>query len=209
MNFHIVSIFPDVFKPYINESLLKRAQKNKLIKFSFYNPRDYTKDKHKKVDDKPFGGGPGMVMRAEPLVKAALKAKGKKQKVKTIILSPRGKVFSTTEAEKLKKYNDIIFICGRYEGIDARVKKILKADEYSIGPYTLTGGELPAMVMIDAVARRIPGVLGSAESIEERRIAGKDVYTRPREIIYKGKKYKVPKVLISGNHKNIEGFRGG
>lgn len=207
MNFHIISIFPESFTSYINESILKRAQKNKLIKFSFYNPRNFTKDKHKKVDNKQYGGGPGMVMGVQPIISAVTKAKGNKKNVRVIILSPRGKQFNTKIADKLKAYKNIIFICGRYEGIDARVKKILKAEEISIGPYILTGGELPALIMIDAISRRIPGVLGSSQSIEEKRIAGSDIYTRPQEIIYKKKKYKVPKVLISGNHKNIENFR--
>jgi len=132
--------------------------------------------------------------------------KGKKN-VPVYIFSPSGGEFNNTLAEKLTKAKDIVLISGRYEGIDARVKKILKAKELSIGNYTLTGGELPAMVVMDAVARRIRGVLGSDESVEERRIAGKDVYTRPATIVYKGKKYNVPKVLQSGNHSKIDTFR--
>jgi tRNA (guanine37-N1)-methyltransferase len=153
------------------------------------------------------GGGPGMVMKAEPILKAVQKARGKKTGIPIYIFSPSGGEFSNIIAEKLTKVKDIILISGRYEGIDARVKKIVKAKELSIGNYTLTGGELPALVVLDAVARRIKGALGSDDSVEERRIAGKDVYTRPAEILYKGKKHKVPKVLQSGNHAQIDSFR--
>jgi len=198
-----------MFDSYLNESILARAIKNKKIVFKFYNPRDFTKDKHRKVDDKPYGGGPGMVMQAEPILLAVKKALSNKKKAKVIIFSPSGKKFTNQYASDLsKKYKDIILITGRYEGIDARVKKILKAEDVSIGDYVLTGGELPAMVLADAVSRQIDGVLGSNESIEEKRVAGKEVYTRPEVFIYKGKKYRVPKVLLSGHHKNIEKYRG-
>jgi len=209
ITFHIITIFPEMFDSYLNESILARAIKNKKIVFKFYNPRDFTKDKHRKVDDKPYGGGPGMVMQAEPILLAVKKALSNKKKAKVIIFSPSGKKFTNQYASDLsKKYKDIILITGRYEGIDARVKKILKAEDVSIGDYVLTGGELPAMVLADAVSRQIDGVLGSNESIEEKRVAGKEVYTRPEVFIYKGKKYRVPKVLLSGHHKNIEKYRG-
>ena len=207
MNFHIITIFPKSFKSYINESILKRAQKKNLIHFSFYNPRDYTKDKHKKVDGRSYGGGPGMVLQAEPIILATHAAIKKNKRSKIIILSPRGKEFTTKEAQTLTKYKDIVLICGRYEGIDARVKKVLKATELSIGPYTLTGGELPAMVLMDAVSRRIPGVIGKEKSIEEKRIAGRNVYTRPQSIFYKKKRFMVPQVLLSGHHEKIDAFR--
>ncbi len=201
---------------------MKRAQEKKLLSFSFYNPRDFVTGKHRKVwpdgnvssqvDDRPYGGGPGMVLRAEPILRAFSKARSSKlvaQSVEVILLSPSGKQFTNAEAEKLSKKKNIIFISGRYEGIDARVKKILKAKEYSVGPYVLTGGELPALTMIDAISRRIPGVLGKLESLEENRISTSEIYTRPEVLVWQKKKYKVPKVLLEGNHKKIEEWKRG
>ena len=208
MTFHIITIFPEMFRSYVDESILLRAQKKKLIGIKLYNPRDFTKDKHRSVDDKPYGGGPGMVMQAEPILSAVAKARGRKKNVKVIMFSPGGKQFTNAYAKNLsKKYTDVILIVGRYEGIDTRVKKALRAEEVSIGPYVLTGGEVPAMVVVDAVSRQIPGVLGHAESLEEKRIASSEMYTRPEAIKYKGKNYKVPKVLLSGDHKKIEEWR--
>ncbi len=208
MTFHIITIFPEMFRSYVDESILARAQKKKLINIKVYNPRDFTKDKHRSVDDKPYGGGPGMVMQAEPILKAALKARGRKKNVKVIMFSPSGKQFTNAYARALnKKYKDVILISGRYEGIDSRVKKALRAEEVSIGPYVLTGGEVPAMIVVDAVSRQIPGVLGHAESLEEKRVASSEMYTRPEVIKHKGKNYKVPKVLLSGDHKRIEEWR--
>ncbi|MBI5079370.1 tRNA (guanosine(37)-N1)-methyltransferase TrmD [Candidatus Wolfebacteria bacterium] len=234
MRFDIITIFPEIFDSYLNESILKRAQKNKLIDIKIHNLRDFTKDKHHKVDDRPFGGGPGMVMKVEPLIKALssiLKSKisvkgvkSKKSKIKVILFTPGGKQFDNKMAARLaENYNQLILICGRYEGIDARTEKIiknsclpvgmgkLKIENLSIGPYVLTGGELPAMVLIDSVSRRIPGVLGKNESIEEKRQGiGVPVYTRPEEFVYPpagGKKYLVPKILLSGDHKKIEEWR--
>jgi tRNA (guanine37-N1)-methyltransferase len=208
MNFHIITLFPEAFDSYLNESILARAIKDKKIKVKFYNPRDFVKDKKTRVDAKPYGGGPGMVIKAEPVIKAIAKAKGKKTKVKIIFLSPSGKQFDNPYAKKLTKgYKDIIIISGHYEGIDARVKKIFKAEDVSIGSYVLTGGELPAMIMIDVISRQIKGVLGNIESLEESRVSSPDVYTRPEEFIYKKKKYKVPKVLLSGHHKEIEDWK--
>lgn len=221
MNFHIVSIFPDLVASYLSESILARAIKEKKIKVYFYNPRDFAlasksqKGKEKpylRVDDKPYGGGPGMVMEALPILKAVKKAKSKikSRKVKTIFFAPGGEKFDTNYAKAVsKKYSDIILICGRYEGIDARVKKILKAQEVSVGDYVLTGGEIPAMILIDSISRQIEGVLGNFDSREEERIASSEVYTRPEVLEWQGKKYKVPKVLLSGNHKKIEEWRGG
>ena len=228
MNFHMVTLFPHIFDSYINESILARAQKEGKIKFSFYNPRDYatpTKASKKRekegeadlkpylrVDDKPYGGGPGMVMQAEPMIKAveaALK-KIKSKRVKIIFLSPAGKQFDTEYAKNItKKYTDILIICGRYEGIDSRVKKIFKAEDISVGPFVLTGGELPAMIIADCVARQIEGVLGNFDSREEERISSSEMYTRPEVLIYKKKKYKVPAVLLSGDHKKIDEWRTG
>ena len=217
MTFHIITLFPEMFDSYLNESILARAKKAGKIDFRFYNPRDYAEIKNQRVekpyrhiDDKPYGGGPGMVMKPEPVVKAievALK-KIKSKKVKTVFFSPNGKQFDTDYAKTAaKKFTEIIFICGRYEGIDARVKKIFKAEEISVGPYVLTGGELPAMIMIDSISRQIKGVLGDIASLEESRIASPDVYTRPAEIKYTGKKYSVPKILLTGHHANIDEWK--
>ena len=194
---------------YISESILKRAGEKKILNFEVKNIREYSKDKHRKTDERPYGGGPGMVMTAEPILNAFGKLKMKKGgKVKVIQLSPSGKMFTNAVAAKFaKSYSDIVFICGRYEGVDDRVRKILKADEYSVGDYTVTGGELPALIMTDAIARQIPGVLGKGESVEETRIASPRTYTRPETLVYKGKKYKVPKVLTQGDHKKIEAWR--
>lgn len=207
MNFHIITLFPDSFSSYLNESIIARAIKTKKIKVNFYNPRDFT-DKKRQVDDKPYGGGPGMVIKAEPVIKAIAKAIGRKKKIKIIFLSPSGKQFNNIYAKEIsKKYNDIVIISGHYEGIDARVKKIFKTEDITIGPYVLTGGELPAMIIIDSVTRQIKDVLGDEESLEENRNASEEVYTRPEFLKYKNKKYKVPEVLLSGNHKDIEEWR--
>jgi len=219
MVFHLVTIFPEAIKGYFESSILKRAQKKKLIKIKFYNPRDFAKDKHKKVDDKPFGGGPGMVMKVEPIAKAISSAISNfqfsisKKKSKIILLSPTGKQFTQKMArEWAKKYKNIILISGHYEGIVARLKKIienwkLEIENLSIGPYVLTGGELAAGIIVDAVSRHIPDVLGKKGSLEEKRGLGIPVYTRPEIFKYRGKKYRVPKVLLSGNHKKIEEWR--
>ena len=194
MTFHIITLFPNSFDSYLSESILKRAQEDKKISIKFYNPRDFTKGTSyadRRVDDKPYGGGPGMVIEAMPVIKAIDKAVGKKTKkraVKIIFFSPSGRTLDTSYAKTAaKKYTDIVFVCGRYEGIDARVKKAFKMEEISVGPFVLTGGELPAMVMIDTVSRQIEGVLGDINSLEENRTAAPDVYTRPEVIEYKGK----------------------
>ncbi|MBI3632298.1 MAG: tRNA (guanosine(37)-N1)-methyltransferase TrmD [Candidatus Vogelbacteria bacterium] len=207
MTFHIVTIFPEAFESYLNSSILKRAIENKIILIKFYNPRDFTKDKHRKVDDRPYGGGPGMVMYALPIITAVEKIKKTKPKAKVILFSAQGGQFTNVLAQKVSSVKDIILICGHYEGIDARVTKVLKADEVSIGPYILTGGELPAMVLVDSISRQISGVLGKEESVEEGRVASPEVYTRPEILEYKKKKYRVPKVLLSGNHKKIEEYK--
>jgi len=195
--------------------MLWRAQKEKKIKVHFYNPRDYSLDKHRKVDGRPYGGGPGMVMQVEPILRAvsAAQKKVKGAKTKIVITSPAGKTFDNKMAENLsRKYLHIIIICGHYEGIDARVKKILKATKISIGPYVLTGGELPALVMIDSIARRISGVLGNDVSLEEKRVSSSETYTRPEIYKLKGptgqiKSYKVPKILLSGHHAEIDEWK--
>jgi len=209
MRFHIVSLFPGAFDSYLKESIIARALKDGIIKVDFYNLRDFGMGKHKKVDGRPYGGGPGMVLAPEPMLKATeaalKKVKGKKTKV--LLMSPGGKQFDTAMAEKLSKYSDIVFISGRYEGIDARVKKILKAEEVSVGPYVLTGGELPALLIMDAVSRKLPGVLGNELSVEERRVSSSEVYTRPEIFEYKKKKYRVPKILLSGHRAKIDTWK--
>ena len=207
MHFHIITLFPKAFDSYLSESILKRAIENKKIKASFYNPRDFVKNKWKKVDRPPYGGGPGLVVEALPVIKAIAKAKGKKN-AKILFLSPSGKQFTNNYAAKVaKKYKHVVIICGRYEGVDARVKKVFKMDEISIGPFVLTGGELPAMMIMDVMARQVPGVLGNPESIEERRVSSSEVYTRPEVFKHKGKSYRVPKVLLSGHRAKIEEWK--
>lgn len=209
-------------KAYTDASVLGRAQKTdkgkgakvrgKKISVSYYNPRDFAAGTHKKVDDKPYGGGPGMVMAPGPILKAWEKAVGRKhdqKKVKTLITAARGKKFDQAMAKKLaKQYDHVVIISGRYEGIDSRVQKALKAEYVSVGDYILTGGELPALTMVDAISRHVPGVLGTAESLEDDRVTSGEAYTRPDVINYKDKKFSVPKVFLNGNHAEIEKRRG-
>lgn len=236
IRFDIITIFPHIFDSYFNESIIKRAREKKLIDIHTHDLRKFTKDKHHKIDDRPYGGGPGMVFKIEPMVKAfksILKTNGslskdKKNKYnilnkynkrsdKTLIIffSPAGKQFTQKIAEEYsKKYNHIIMLADRYEGFDERIKKIIKnwkfkIENLSVGPYVLTGGELPTMIVTDAICRHIPGVLGKEESLEEKRYgAGLSVYTRPEIFISQKRKYKVPKVLLSGDHKKINAWRG-
>ncbi len=208
MRFHIITLFPESFDSYFSSSIIGRAISSKKIKVKFYNPRDFTKDKNKRIDQKPYGGGPGMVIEALPIIKAIEKSKGKSKKVKIFFLSPSGKQFTNEIASNVaQKFEEVIFVCGRYEGIDSRVKKVFKMEEISVGPYVITGGELATMIMVDAISRQIKGVLGDFDSIEESRVSSNEIYTRPEVLEYKGKKYKVPKVLLSGNHKAIDEFR--
>jgi tRNA (guanine37-N1)-methyltransferase len=222
MRFHVITIFPNLVEPYLTDSILGRAIRGKKIFVKFYNPRDFVRGKYRKiwpdgnisaqVDERPYGGGPGMIMMADPVLRAVSKAQGsiknKKAKVKIIFFSPSGKKFDTGYAKNAaKKYTDIILISGRYEGIDARVLKILKAEEISVGDYVLTGGELPAAILIDCISRQVEGVLGNFDSREEERVSSSEVYTRPEVLEYKGKKYRVPKVLLTGNHKKIEEWK--
>ena len=226
MNFHVITIFPDICRAYTDASVLGRAQKTdkgkgakmrgKKISVEYYDPRDYTTGNHRKVDNKPYGGGPGMVMMAEPVLKAWQKAVGRKtaalkqKKVKTLIMSPRGAVFTQALAKEFaQKYDHLVLISGRYEGIDGRVKTALKAQEISVGDYILTGGELPALTIIDSVSRQVPGVLGDIDSLEDDRNTTGETYTRPETIEWKKKPYSVPTVLLEGNHKNIEAWRKG
>lgn len=220
MQFHIITLFPEAFS-YLDQSILKRAREKKLIEIKIHQLRDFTKDKHHQVDDKPFGGGPGMAMQIEPLAKALQFVKSKisgrlqnGKKTKVVFFTPAGKQFNNKIAADLtKKQQNLILLCGHYEGVDARIKKIcrdskIEFQELSVGPFVLTGGELPAMILIDAVSRRLPGVLHKTESLEENRLGvGVPVYTRPEIFVWKGKKYRVPAVLLSGNHQKIEQWR--
>jgi len=210
VKFDIITIFPEIFSSYLNESLIARAQVKKLIKINIHNLRKWAKDRHKTVDDRPFGGGLGMVLKIEPIYKAikALKSKTQSTKSKIILFTPRGKKFNQQIAYKLSKLDQIIMICGRYEGVDERAAKYLADMEISIGDYDLMGGELPAMVLIETVARLIPGVLGKPRLLKERITKSKGFieypqYTRPETF----KAWKVPKVLLSGHHKKIEEWR--
>ncbi len=169
--------------------------------------RDFVINKFGKIDERPYGGGPGMILQAEPIIAAVESIKKNNPKVKVIITAVGGKPFTNAYARKLTKQKDVIIICGRYEGIDARVKKILKAEEVSVGDYILTGGEVPALAIIDATVRQIPGVLGKFESLEEKRVSSHEIYTRPEVIIHDGKNYRVPKVLLSGHHADIEEWK--
>lgn len=216
IRFDVITIFPELFEAFANESLLKRAQQKKLLKIQTHDLRVWAKDKHKKVDDKPFGGGLGMVFKIEPIFKAvqSLKTRNRKLKTTVILFTPRGKKFTQQKAEELAKNKHLILICGRYEGIDERVAKYVAQEELSIGDYVLMGGEVPAMAVIETVARLIPGVVGKPEFLKERRLGAKKgqkqgfleypQYTRPEAFSpRKGVLWKVPKVLLSGDHKKI------
>jgi tRNA (guanine37-N1)-methyltransferase len=214
--FHLITLFKDACEPYLSASILGRAREAKKISVSYQNPRDFVDNKWGKVDERPYGGGPGMVMQAMPVVKAtekALKPGGAKRRPVIIWFSPSGKQFSNKDADALLKYDDVVFVCGRYEGIDERAKKILKTlapiKTFAVGEAVYTGGEVPALAMIDAMTRRIPGVLGKDASVEERRVASSEVFTRPETIVFKKKKYAVPKVLQTGNHAKIDAWRKG
>lgn len=236
MRLDIVTIFPKIFDSYFNESIIKRAQKIGKVKIKTWNLRDFTKVAPRKtrgdlplrrqIDDRPFGGGAGMVIQAEPVLKAvsAIKIKNKsanwRTKIKIIVLSAKGKQFNQKMAyDWSKKYKNFIFITGRYEGIDERVTKILKAEEISIGPYITTDGDVAAMVVVSALTRLIPNVINWS-SLEDESFLHKNIakevktgeleyphYTRPEVLKWKGKEYKVPPILLSGNHKKIEEWR--
>ncbi len=208
IQFDIITIFPNIFDSYIKESLISRAQEKKLIKINVHNLRNFTNDNHQTVDDRPFGGGLGMVLKVEPIFKAVKKIK-KNKKAKVILFTPRGKKFTQKIAYDLSKMQQVIFICGRYEGVDERVAKNIADVELSIGDYDLMGGELPAMVAIESISRLVPGVLGKEALLKERITKSGGFieyaqYTRPEVFSpVKGKTWKVPKVLAQGDHKKI------
>ncbi|MDD4931253.1 MAG: tRNA (guanosine(37)-N1)-methyltransferase TrmD [Candidatus Colwellbacteria bacterium] len=207
MKFDIITIFPGIFDSYFGESIIARAVKNKLISIKTWNLRDFSKERHLKVDDRPFGGGAGMVLQVEPIyraIKRVLKGRGK---TRVIIFSPSGKKLDDGIIKRLGKYDRLVLICGRYEGVDERVVEHIADEKISVGDYVLAGGEIPAMILVEAVSRFIPGVLGKYESLET--IKGSyPVYTRP-EVFEpeKGKKWRVPKVLMGGDHAKINEWR--
>jgi len=235
MQFDIITIFPKIFDSYFDESIIKRARKNDLIDIKIHNLRDYTTDKHRTVDDTPYGGGPGMIFKVEPIYNCvnAIKSQitnyksqtNRKSKIlnlksRTILFSAKGKKYTQADARRLAKYDNIIMICGRYEGVDERVAKHIADEEISIGDYVLTGGEIPAMILVDSITRLLPGALGNTESLTEESFSKKmsDVkcqvlnvileypqYTRPENFM----KWKVPSILLSGNHKKINEWRMG
>lgn len=206
-HFHVITLFPESIESYVASSILGRAREKKLIRVSYYDPKKFAVGKHKRVDQRPYGGGPGMILEPIAVLKAAEKALKGRGGVEKIFFSTDGKLFNEADAKRLSRKKDILLIAGRYEGVDARVQKILKAKKVSVGPYVLTGGELPAATLIDAVSRHIPGVLGKAESLEASRVSSPEVYTRPEVLTWKGKKYRVPKVLLTGHHANIEAWK--
>lgn len=209
MRFDILTIFPKIFDSYLKESFLKRAQKKGLVQIAAHNLRHFTADKHHKVDDRPFGGGPGMVLKVDPIFKAVQMIKKKKAKgrERIILFSVRGKKLDAKTAQRLAKYKRLVLICGRYEGVDERVAEHIADEEISIGEYVLSGGELPALILMESVCRFIPGFLGKQESLEEFK-GSYPTYTRPEVFIAGKKKWPVPKILLSGNHKEIEKWRG-
>ncbi len=208
VQFDIITIFPEMINSYANESILGRAQKKNFIEISAHNLRDHTTDKHHSVDDTPYGGGPGMLMKVEPINIAVKKVKKRLKKTRVIMTAASGSMFTQKDAKRLAQYDQLIFICGRYEGIDHRVEEHVADETLSIGEYVLTGGELPALIMTDAIARMVPGVLGSKESLDAESHTDEGVleypqYTKPETY----KKWSVPEVLLSGDHKKIEQWR--
>ena len=206
LRFDVITIFPKVFSEIMNESILKRAQGKKKVQIKIHDLRDYTDDKHRKVDDRPFGGGPGMVMTPQPIFDAVKQIKSRR-KAKVILMCPGGKRLTQKIAKNLSLNKNLILICGHYEGIDERVREKLVDESVSIGDYVLTGGEIPAMVLMDCVSRLVPGVLGKEESLVsesfEDNLLEYPQYTRPAN--FRG--MKVPPVLLSGHHLDIENWR--
>jgi tRNA (guanine37-N1)-methyltransferase len=214
MIFDIITLFPEIFETYLKQSLIGKAQKNKIVKINTFNLRNFTSDKHKTVDDKAFGGGRGMVLKVGPIYKVVQSLKKKKRgKTKVILFTPRGKKFNQKMATRFSKLDELILISGRYEGVDERIAKHIVDEEVSIGDYVLMGGDLPALVLIEAVSRLIPKVIGKPELLKERITKNKGFieypqYTRPEVFSSKkGISWKVPKILLSGDHKKIEDWR--
>lgn len=206
MIFDVLTLFPEMIESCCSYSILKRAVDKDILSVNTINPRDFTLDKHKKVDDTPYGGGAGMVLMAQPYVDAYESIEKKENSV-TVMLSPQGEPLTDSLVNDLAKYEQIVMLCGHYEGFDERIREIIKPKEISIGDFVLTGGELPALCLIDAVSRKIEGTLGKIESADEDSFSNGLIeyphYTKPRE--YRG--LKVPEVLLNGNHKEIKEFR--
>lgn len=206
MIFDVLTLFPDMVENYFNFSILKRAVDAGIISVNTVNPRDYTQSKHKKVDDTPYGGGAGMVLMPQPYVDA-YESVERLENSTTIMLSPQGEPLNDSIVNDLAKYDQIVMLCGHYEGFDERIREIIKPREISLGDFVLTGGELPALCLIDAISRKIDGTLGKIESADEDSFSNGLLeyphYTKPRE--YRG--LKVPDVLLNGNHKEINEFR--
>ncbi len=208
LRFEILTIFPNIFDSYLKESLVKRARETKVIDIRVHNIRDFTTDKHHKVDSRPFGGGPGMVLKVEPIYKAISKiTRTGPKKTRVILFSTRGKKLDGKTAERLAKYDRLIFICGRYEGVDERVAQHIADEEVSIGDYVLSGGELPALVLMESVSRFRKGFLGKLESLESLK-GSYPAFTRPEVFApKKGKKWSVPQALMTGDHEKIRAWR--
>lgn len=206
MQFEVLTLFPEIIENYCNCSILKRARNGNIISVNSINPRDYTQDKHNKVDDTPYGGGAGMVLMAQPYVDA-YESLEKTENTCTLMMTPQGEPFSNSIAKELVKFDQIIILCGHYEGYDERIREIIKPREISVGDFVLTGGELPALCIIDCISRKIDGVLGKIESADEdsfeNGLLEYPQYTKPRE--YRG--LEVPEVLLNGNHKEIKDYR--
>lgn len=212
MRFDIISLFPESFQSYFDVSILKRAKEKKLIEIHTHQLRDFAHDKHKTVDDTPYGGGAGMVLKVEPIAEALEHVKGlaPNKKTRTILFSAKGKIFTQNDVKRLYEYDRLILLCGRYEGVDERVAEYLVDEELSIGEYVLTGGEIPALTIVDSVSRLVPGVLGNATSSEVESHSNLGIlehpqYTKPEE--WKG--MRVPEVLLSGHHGNVANWRNG
>ncbi|NMB54902.1 MAG: tRNA (guanosine(37)-N1)-methyltransferase TrmD [Leptolinea sp.] len=207
MRFDIFTLFPEVFQPYLDASIIKRARQNGLIDINLYNIRDWAKDRHHTTDDTPYGGGGGMVMKPEPVFEAVEAVLGTQRQIPLILMTPQGRPFTQKIAKELSTVQHIGLLCGHYEGIDERIREHLITDEISIGDYVLTGGELPALVIMDAVSRYIPGVLGDPTGAEDDSHASGLLeyphYTRPP--VFRG--WPVPDILLSGNHAEIDRWR--
>ncbi len=208
MRFHILTLFPEVVRTYLDESILKIGQQKGLLEFHLVNTRDFTHDRHRSVDDAPYGGGPGMLLKPEPIFEAIESIEDQHGETRKILLSPQGETFTHQRAEELSRSDrDLLLLCGRYEGFDERVRLGFQWEEISIGDYVLSGGELPALVIIEAISRWVPGVLGDPESARRDSFAEGLLeypqYTRPKE--YRG--WSVPEVLLSGHHAEIEAWR--
>ncbi len=214
--FDVITIFPEVVAPYTEASILGKAQKKELIKIEAHDLRSYSTDSHKKVDDTPYGGGAGMVMAVQPFDAAVAAVKGlggaKPLHQRVILTSASGKRFTQADAKRLAQFDQVIFLCGRYEGVDYRVETDIADESLSIGDYVLTGGELPSLVMIDAIARQIPGVLGNEDTLKEESHGDDSMleypqFTKPPEYLMHGKKLAVPEILLSGDHGKIKKWR--